>query len=126
MSRINPNYRDLENTLDLLDSEDLSAIEIKAKALSLEECLSFLCLDVEELPAEDLRIATKAWRRGRVSALNTAADKMFAAMGNRNGGVIALEYLRELSSTFQMEATPTTSGQGFNFNVIMPEDGKPE
>lgn len=122
MSRITPNYRELEDSLELLDSEDLAAIEIKAKALSLDECLNFLCLELDELPEEDKRIATKAWKRGRVSALNTAAEKMFASMGSRGGGAIALEYLRELSTTFQMEATPVAGPGGFAFNVIMPEE----
>jgi hypothetical protein len=124
MSRITPNYRELEETLDLLDSEDLAAIEIKAKALSLEECMDFLCLDIVDLPDEDRRIATMAWKRGRASALNTAAEKMFSAMGNRGGGIIAMDYMRELSSTFNVEATPVTSGSGFSFNVVMAEDEK--
>jgi len=108
--------------MELLDSEDLNAIEIKAKALTIEECLDFLCVDAAEVPTLDMKYARKAWRRGRASALSSAADKMFSAMGTRNGGPIALEYLRELSSTFQMEVSQASTSGGFSFQVNMTED----
>lgn len=121
MARIHENYKSLE--LDILDDEDLSAIEIKAKALSLDECLDFLCIEMDELSETEKTWAMKAWKRGRASGIHTAADKMFSAMGMRGGGPVAMEYLKQMSGTFQIEATPTATGkEGFVFNVVMPDD----
>jgi len=124
MRRISTNYRELK--LDYLDPEDLNVIEIRAKALSLDECYDYLCIDKEDLPEDEARYAKKAWRRGRMSALSTAADKLFSSMEGRNGGQIAFDYLRSLSSTFSLEPTSpgagSTSGGGFSFNVVLPED----
>lgn len=126
MSRISTNYTDLD--LSYLEAEDLNVIEIKAKALSLSECLDYLCVDEDHLPEKELNYAKKAWRRGRMSSISTAADKLFTSMDTRNGGSFALEYLRALSSTFHLEPTDpgqgSINGNGFSFNVIMPEDKK--
>jgi hypothetical protein len=121
MSRTNPDYKNVE--LEYLDSDDMLAIELKAKALDLEECLGFLCVDQADVPEADMKVAKKAWRRGRSVALNTAAEKMFSAMSMRGGGVVAMDYLSKLSNTFQVEATPLgKTGDGFTFNVVMPDD----
>ena len=121
MSRTEIDYKNEE--LDYLDKDDMIAIELKAKALTLEECLAFLCVDIADVPEAEIKVAKKAWRRGRSVALDSAASKMFAAMSMRGGGVVAMDYLKQLSDTFSVEATPIgKSGDGFTFNVVMPED----
>jgi hypothetical protein len=63
------------------------------------------------------------WRRGRVTGITTAADKMFNAMSMRGGGPVALEYLKAMSGSFQVEAVSKPgNGEGFTFNVTMPGD----
>lgn len=114
------NYNNLD--LNYLDPEDLYAIELKAKALTLEDCYDYLHIDPEHLPEHEAVYAQKAWRRGRMSSIATAAEKLFSSMNGRNGGTFALEYLKALSSTFQIEPTPGATPGGFSFNVIMPED----
>lgn len=115
------NYRNLD--LEYLEPSDLHIIEIKAKGLSLDDCFDYLLIDKEHIPAAELLIAQKAWRRGRTAALSTAVDKLFSSMETRNGGSIALEYLRTLSTTFHLEpsSTGTNSVGGFSFNIVMPE-----
>ena len=119
------NYTGLPE-LQYLDSQDLEVIEVRAKALSLEECYDYLLIDADELSEAEAALCKKAWRRGRMSSISTAADKLFNSMDTRNGGSIALEYLRALSSTFHLEPTDPGSGSvsagGFSFNVVMPED----
>jgi hypothetical protein len=121
MGRSNVDYKEVE--LKFLDKDDLLAIELKSKALSIEECLDFLCVTSEEVGEADMAWVKKAWKRGRAVAITTAADKMFSAMSMRGGGQTSMEYLRAMSGTFQVEATPLgKTGDGFSFNVIMPDD----
>ena len=107
MSRLPENYRNIKG-LVTLDDQDLDTIKIKAKGLSLDECFDYLCLTEEDLTPTELRIAS-------------ACDSLFIHMKTRNGGATALEYLKQHSSTFSFEATPTGSpnGSGFSFNVNM-------
>ena len=118
--RLGNNLRDLD--LVYLDQEDLIHIEVKSKVLSFDECLEFLCIPPAEVPAEELDIAKRIWRKGRVSGLNKAGEKLFASMDMRGGGAVAFDYLKQLSGTFSAEITPTKSAAGFVFNVVMPED----
>ena len=123
ISRLSTDYNKLSMTY--LDSDDLCAIEVKSKALTLDECFDFLCVVPSDVPPAELAIATRVWRRGRASAIHTASDKLFSAMSMRGGGQVAFDYLKQLSSTFQIEVTPdspTNPNSGFSFNVIMPED----
>lgn len=116
-------YHDLD--LDFLNAEDLNVIEIKSKALSLDECFEYLCIDKSDLPDRELELCKRVFKKGRVSGISQAADKMFNSMQGRNGSQVAFEYLRHLSSTFQLEPNnPTNASAGFSFNVIMPEDKK--
>ena len=121
MTRLSTSYKNTEG-FTYLDTEDLMAIEMRAKALSFDECLDFLCVDPAEVPDIELAVAKRIWRRGRCSAINLAAEKMFSAMEMRGGGAVALDYLKQLSSTFQLEAMPNSSKEGFTFNVVMPEE----
>ena len=123
MQRIRGNYKDLK--LEFLDVEDLQHIETKAKALEFNDCLDYLCIDIEDIPAEDLIIAKKIWRKGRTHYINDAGEKLFASMKMRGGGAVAFEYLKALSPTFTAEISQT-SKSGFIFNVVMPEDDKSE
>lgn len=121
--RMPQNYNELE--LNFLDAEDLINIEVKAKALSLEECFDFLCIEESHVPEAEMNYARKAHRRGRAAGINEACNNMFGAMKLRGGGAVALDYLKRMSKDFQVEAEPSPgSNSGFSFNVIMPEDNQ--
>jgi hypothetical protein len=120
-SRLKTDYKGIGD-LPTLMAEDLLSIELKAKAMTLPECLEFLFLTEDELTEEEARFAKLAYRKGRAAGISTAADNLFASMKMRGGGPVALEYLRQLSGTFTLEATPEAGTKsGFNFNVVMPE-----
>lgn len=122
MARMPTDYNQIDD-LDYFSAEDLVTIELRAKACSIEDCFDYLCVVKEDVPEHELKYANAAWRRGRSNGINTAAEKMFGAMSMRGGGPVAMEYLRQLSGTFTLEATPQPGAQsGFAFNVIMPED----
>lgn len=114
-------YHDLD--LDYLTSEDLNIIEIKAKALSLDECFEYLCIKEDEIPERELSYAKIVFRKGRVKAISEACDRMFSTMNHKNGAQVAFDYLKQLSSTFALAPVKST-GSGFSFNVILPEDPK--
>ena len=119
MARLPLSYRDLSD-LESLEEGDLDTIEIKAKVLSLEECLQLI--GIEDLSESDMALARRVWNRGRMKAIDSAGQKLFSQMAQRGGAVPALDYLRQMSGTFQAEITPT-AGQGFKFNVMInPED----
>lgn len=119
--RMEKNYSDLD--LGYLDSEDLLNIEIKAKALSLEECFAFLCIEETDIPEAELVYAKKAHRKGRAAGISSACDNMFAAMKLRGGGIVALDYLKRMSKDFSVEAEASPgSNTGFSFTVVMDED----
>ena len=121
MSRQKVNYNELD--LEHLDAEDLINIEIKAKALSLDECFDFLCIDKNELPESDLKWATLAHKRGRVIGVATACDNLFAAMKVRGGVDAAILYLKQTAGEFKIDATGAPGSQsGFSFTVNMPKD----
>jgi len=120
MARIPVDYSGLK--LEFLDQEDLQHIEMKAKGLEFDDCLAYLCIEESDLSEAELNIAKRIWRRGRMGAVNTAAERLFSAMSMRGGGPVAMEYLSKMSGTFQIEATPVGGKTGFTFNVVMPDD----
>ena len=124
MSRMPINYKDIKD-MTYLTSDDLVTIEIKAKAMSYVECLAFICVTEDELPPAEKVYSLKAFNRGRADSIGIACEKMFGAMGRNGGGPVALEYLRQMASEFQVNAIPAPGvGAGFSFNVTMPEGDK--
>ena len=122
LHRVKPDSLNIPD-LEILDEEDLLIIDLKASILSLEECLAFLCLTSDDLPEYDLCMATKIHTRGRLRAVSTAGEKLFSAMSMRGGGAVSLDYLRQMSSNFQLTLTPNpSSASGFTFNVVMPDE----
>lgn len=121
-SRLSTNYNKLGD-LVYLDSEDLLAIEINAKMLELDECFDMLFIEKDELSEYEFAVCKKAHRRGRKTAIADAGKHLFSQMQTRNGTQACMEYLKQMSGTFQMEVTPDAgSGSGFTFNVMMPEN----
>ncbi len=121
MSRQSINYNTL--SLEFLDSEDLVNIEIKAKALSFEECLDFLCITEADIPPSDLKYAKLAHRRGRAIGIANACDNLFASMKVRGGSEAAILYLKQTASEFKIDAVSAPgSNNGFQFVVNMPQD----
>lgn len=122
MVRIPVNYNSLTD-LVYICSDDLVAIEINAKVLEFDEVLDHLLIDQADLTQRELTLCKKAHRRGRLEGLVQAGQNLFSQMKARNGTVACLEYLKQHSSSFQMEVSPSPgSASGFAFNVIMPED----
>ena len=112
------NYHDIK--LEVLSSDDLQVIEIKSSILTLDECFSYLLLNRDDIKEEDLVIAERVWKRGRLSAVHKAGDKLFSQMTQRGGAQAAFDYLRQMSPTFQAEIT-TKGKSGFSFNVVIDE-----
>lgn len=118
--RPNTNYMNVQG-LTILDKGDLLSIELMAKTLNVEEALAVLFLQLDELTEHEINLVNRAWRKGRNKAVQEAGDHLFAQMRTRNGTVAALEYLKQMSTTFQLVVSPSTSsGSGFNFNVYPP------
>jgi len=111
------NYRNLKD-LAIVTPEDLEIVEQRAKALSVQECLEYLCLDQEELTEAEASYIRRAHRKGVADGIYKAVDYMFRNMQMKNGGQACLDYLKTRSEPFQVDATPRSSG-GFSFNVVM-------
>ena len=123
--RPNTNYANVTG-LTVLDKGDLLSIELMAKTLSLEEALAVLFLTLDELTEHETNLVNRVWRKGRNKAVQEAGDHLFAQMRTRNGTVASLEYLKQMSSTFQLVVSPTSnSSSGFSFNVF-PPGSRPE
>lgn len=124
--RLSTNYAKIDN-LAYIDAEDLIAIEINAKILTLPECYEILFISPSELSDHETDCADMAHTRGRKTALVMAADALFSQMRAKNGSVACMEYLKQMSGNFSLELTPAPgSASGFSFNVYMPEDDKAE
>jgi hypothetical protein len=121
MARLPTSYRDLKELKGITD-EDLDIIELKAKVLSLDETFMFIGIEKEEISEDDMKICNRVWNRGRMKAIDDAGTRLFSQMQQRGGAAPALDYLRQMSGTFQAEITPQAAG-GFKFNVVIdPED----
>jgi hypothetical protein len=122
VKRFTANYPELASEMIYLHPGDLVEFELKAQALSFDEVLTFLGLDLEEIPASDLFYAKKAHARGKVSAIHKASECLFSNMNTRNGAQSALAYLVQTSGTFSVDATPVGKTGGFSFNVNINDD----
>lgn len=121
--RLPTKIRDIEG-LEFLNVDDLLDIERAAASISLDDCFDLLMVDKAEIPPYDLSVATKVHKRGRASGVQTAVDKLFTHMSTRAGGTSSLEYLKQMSGEFQVEATPLSQGKGFSFAVNIPGEDK--
>ncbi|MCP4086674.1 MAG: hypothetical protein GY745_16710 [Actinomycetia bacterium] len=104
-----------------ITAEDLQVIEVRASVLTLDECFQYLLVDKEDISDEDLAIANKVWKRGRLASISAAGDKLFASMAHKGGAQPAFDYLRQMSATFQAEITPAPKSSGFKFNVVIDD-----
>lgn len=121
--RFDTNYGNLATSCDFLTAEDFINAEVRAKALSFDEVLDYLAIELDDIPPVELELLRRAHKRGRVSAISTAADNLFQSMSNRNGHQASLAYLQQLSGTFHLDVNPSNSpSAGFNFNVVLKED----
>ena len=122
----NLQVKDNQFTPEFFDQEDFTCIEIKAKGLTFEECLHFIGVDeemIDDIPKHELAYARRLHRKGRADAIAKACDFLFASMSGRQGGSVALDYLKQMGSDFKVTAQENPgSSSGFSFNVIMPED----
>lgn len=109
--------------LTYFTADDFTFIEIKAKALTLEEIFEYLGIDplTDSIPPKELSLATKCWKRGRVNGIATAADKLFESMSDKNGGASALAYLKQMSETFKIKQDDLPSTGNFSLKVVLDE-----
>lgn len=121
MNRVENDYSNIP--LVYLTKNDLVTIELKAIALTLDECYDFLFVDSANLTEHDISASKLAWRKGRACAIHQAASSLMSSMSSRNGGNVAMDYLKTLSPTFSAEVSPSTTpgNPGFTFNVSLPE-----
>lgn len=119
MARLPTTYHQITDLVNL-GHEDLQAIEVHAQTLTLDECLQFLLINKDDVAEADLSTAKRVWQRGRLLAVTKAGDRLFANMGTKGGAQASLDYLRQMSPTFQAEITSKPSG-GFKFNVVLDE-----
>ena len=118
-------YSKIADQLDFLTPANLDTIELKARTLTLSQCLDILLLDKSELSKKDLFWAEKAHRKGEAEGIAQAGEKLFDGMGRRGGSGSALSYLNSLSERFQNEQRMAASGSGFNFNVSFDDSNRP-
>ncbi len=120
MARLPTQYHLIDDLVEIT-AEDLQVIEVRASVLTLDECFQYLLIDKEDISDEDLAIASKVWKRGRLASISAAGDKLFASMAHKGGAQPAFDYLRQMSATFQAEITPASKSSGFKFNVVIDE-----
>lgn len=122
--KFNTNYSLMAEHLNYLTTEELLSFELKAKVLGFQDVCTLLCIEISEIPEEELAWAKMAHARGQVDAINTAADSLFSNMNTRNGALASLEYLKATSALFQVDATPISAakGGGFSFEVNLKSD----
>lgn len=118
--RIPTNYAKIED-LQTITAEDLFSIELMAKTLSMSDCLDALFLTEDDLTPREINIVTRVHARGRQLGVQKAGDNLFMLMKQRNGTLAALEYLKQMSSTFTLEIAPEAKSGGFSFNVFPAE-----
>jgi hypothetical protein len=91
-----------------------------ARALSLEEVYDHMLITPESLSAEESAYAEMLYRRGKTIGVKDACDKLFAQMGMRGGGQVAMEYLSKQSGQFQAVVVANPKGT-FGFSITIPE-----
>ena len=104
-----------------LDSERLDTVEYLAKALSENEILEYFAITTQlPLTAFETRIFHMAYLRGTAKGKREAMEKLFAAMGSRQGGQVALQYLQTHAERFPQadsDGNFSSTGRSFNFTV---------
>ena len=119
-TRLPTNYNNISG-LTVLSGDDLLSIEIMAKTLTLDEALDAIFLSLDDLDTAEVSIVNRVWRRGRNKGIQQAGDSLFKQMNTRTGTAACLEYLKQMSQTFALTVTPTSStSSGFSFNVFPP------
>lgn len=117
MDRIPTDYNRIEG-LTILDSADLNNLEIRARSMTLEECLETLFLTLDDLSEKERVLVSRVHRRGRNLGVQKACDSLFSQMKVKGGTQACIDYLRSMSATFAAEETPTSiAGGGFSFTV---------
>lgn len=115
----NNNYSWLP-TFPQLDKERLDTIEYLAKALSEQEIMEYFAIMPEHpLTAFETRVFHMAYLRGTAKGKREAMEKLFIAMGTRQGGAVALQYLQTHAERFPSdgESPVGPGGKSFKFTV---------
>ncbi len=105
------------------DAERLSTVEFLARALDKQEILDYFGI-VDTLHAWEKAFFSIAYKRGVSAGKREAMEKLFISMGDRNGGVQALNYLRTHATRFPSEGEDPAAkkgGGGFNFTVNLDD-----
>ena len=105
------------------DQERLDTVVYLARALSKQEILDYFGI-VDKLSQIEKMFFGSAYKRGVSQGKREAMEKLFISMGDRNGGVQALNYLRTHATRFPAEGTDIDSKKGsagFNFTVNLDD-----
>lgn len=113
----NTNYDRLPKMRNL-DADRLKTTEYLAKALSDQEILDYFGI-VDPLVSWEKNFFKLAVQKGRSMGKKEAMEKLFISMGDRNGGVQALNYLVTHAERFPSAGEDALKGKsgGFQFNV---------
>jgi len=111
-------YRDLPGTELPFDQDMLMRVEQLASGLSPEEIMQYWGLTLAQLCPADLDHFFVAYNRGISSAKSRAVDKLFSAMGDKNGGVFALKYLEIFADKFAESEAASNLNHGYTLQIV--------
>lgn len=117
--KFSPNYRDCIG-LKLITPDDLFTVQQRARALTIDECYDYLCVEAEMLTPFEINCIKRAHKRGLAEGITVAIDNLFSHMKTRNGGQSCIAYLQQHARSFTVEPT-SSPNNGFNFKITMNE-----
>lgn len=116
-------YQNLPPTNRVWDQDSLLRVEELAAHLEESEILDYFAITADDLNDAERAIMRTAIRRGTAMAKARMGDKLVSACSDRNGGLLALKYLRMFAEKYPTEDFPglNTSG-GFSLKIVSDDD----
>ena len=102
---------------DKFDQDMLMQTETLAMGLSYTEALAYWGVTEDELNPAEKRYFRTAYDRGVVQAKHLATQKLFASMSDKNGGQVAMQYLKMFGERFPADSEGA-SGSNFHLRVV--------
>lgn len=106
----------------VLDTDDLLRIQIDGAILTFEEVLDLMLIDIDDLGEDEMKIAKRIHKSGKIKATVEAYETLSKSKKNDS----ALAILNKISTTFQQTPETMPSGDDFNFNIFMQDNRKDE
>jgi len=116
-------YQNLPPTNRIWDQDSLLRVEELAAHLNETEILDYFALTAEDLNDAERAVMRTAIRRGTAMAKARMGDKLVSACSDRNGGLLALKYLRMFADKYPAEDIPgLSSGGGFSLKIVADDE----